>query len=134
MSIHGGYMQKKRWFVRLQNIVMLVMLNLGIAGCSFGGNSRAPSAPVAPSVAATTGLRFIVSFNSLAPSTGSTLNERVRRDSGALAVTYAAPLGKDTHLFSIQPETGQSAENLLVALKKIPYITSVEMDSKAAHH
>lgn len=119
--------------MRLKNLAILISIQFGLCACEPVLPSTSKPATESSEVA-TPPVRVIVSFNKGGPANDPELMERIRHETSARAVLYIGQSSPHIHIFSIQLGQGQSSSSLLQALKKIPTISSVEIDSKVDHH
>lgn len=75
-------------------------------------------------------LRVILQFNTPGPySDTAFLNELQTRSHAQ--VRYIAAVSGDTHVYSVQPDAGQSQTVILQRLGRMPIVIHVEVDQKA---
>jgi hypothetical protein len=75
-------------------------------------------------------LRVILQFNKPGPYSDAAFMKELQTHSHA-QVRYIAAVSGDTHVYSVQPDAGQSQTLVLQRLGRLPMVTHVEVDQQA---
>ncbi len=75
-------------------------------------------------------LRVILQFNKSGPYSDPAFLKELQTQSHA-QVRYITAVSGDTHVYSIQPDAGQSQALVLQRLGRMPIVIHVEVDQKA---